>query len=203
MKKSKSQKGIIWICSVALTFTFASLVQSESLWKSGRSLYNFEKPKQVGDSVTILIKEEAQAEQQKNTQKGKELGLNASTTGSAFGFLASFLPLGANAKSDFKNDGKTSSSGSFEAQVTVKVVKIYPNGDLLLKGEKKIRINNDVQDIRVSGIANARDIDPNNTILSTRLANPQIEVLSRVELGDKKEPGIITQALSTVFDWLF
>ena len=120
-----------------------------------------------------------------------------------FSFLGDLLPLTASAKSDFKNDGKTSSSGSFEAEVTVKVVRVYPNGDLLLEGAKKIRINNDVQDIRISGIANPRDIDPANTILSTRLANPQIEVLTRVELGDKKEPGIITQALSTVFDWLF
>lgn len=201
-KKTMLRKAV-WTCSIAFLLSIASLASGESLWGAGSSLYSSEKAKRVGDSLTVVIKEKAQAEQKKNVQKGKALGFDASTSGDALGFLGTLLPLTTGAKTDFKDDDKTSSSGSFEAQVTVKVVKTYPNGDLLLEGEKKLRINNDVQHIRVSGVANPRDIDYNNTVLSTRLADPRIEVLSKVELGDKKEPGIITQTLSAIFDWLF
>lgn len=76
--------------------------------------------------------------------------------------------------------GKTSSnnSSSFSASITVTVIDVYPNGNLLVSGEKQIKINSEHEFVRLSGVVNPRDIKQGNTVESTRVADARIEQIN-------------------------
>jgi flagellar L-ring protein precursor FlgH len=92
---------------------------------------------------------------------------------------------------EFKGNGDSAQSNLLEGDITVTVIDVLPNGYLMVRGEKRIGINQGNEYIKVSGIVRPADIDSNNTVLSTRLADPTL-----VYVGD----GPIASA--NVMGWL-
>jgi flagellar L-ring protein precursor FlgH len=185
----------------ALIFS-ASELKAESLWReaeeeaNGQSIFSETKGHKIGDIITILIIENSTAVQKATTQnkKSSNLGVKAGT-----GPL-SFIPnISSGASGDFSGDGTTSRSGNISAKISARVTKIFPNGNLAIEGKRSIRINDEVQDITITGIARTLDISSENTILSTFLADAQIKYKGNGVVGTVNRPGVIKR----VSDWLF
>jgi flagellar L-ring protein precursor FlgH len=139
---------------------------------------------QVGDSITVLLNETTQASRAQNANL-KRQSSNA-------------LPSGAGATLSGLVDGNTTSSvgtgtadqsASLSGDVSVTVIEVLANGNLVVRGEKQLALTNSSEVIQVSGIVRPEDISRNNTVLSKRLANAQIAYRGSGDLADTAQAG--------------
>ena len=140
----------------------------------------------VGDIVVVVLDEKAQASRTQNTNVERETGNDV-----AAGYLSK-LPIVNNNIGGLKLDGSTitsEASGTADQQATLTgqiaatVVQILPNGNLIVKGEKKLDLSEGSEVIRVAGIVRTEDVAPNGTVFSRRLANAQISYIGSGELN--------------------
>lgn len=176
-----------------------------SLWaKSAGNPYlvRNQKAQRVGDLLTIVIDETATASTSAKTDAKKEsdLGLNGS-----FGFgrdkaVTKGSIVGASDyKSELKGEGKTDRSGRFQATVQAVVENVLDNGTLFVRGRKIITINNEDQEVEISGFVRPDDIRINNTVVSSVMADAEIRYLGKGVIGDKQRGGWGTRIL----DWIW
>ncbi|MFD2448404.1 flagellar basal body L-ring protein FlgH [Vogesella fluminis] len=85
---------------------------------------------------------------------------------------------GSGSASESGSSSNTNSS-SFNTSITVTVIDVYPNGNLLVSGEKQMKINGEHEFIRLSGVINPRDIKQGNNVESTRMADARIEQINQ------------------------
>jgi len=170
-------------------------VIAESLYDQSnyRGLVDDTKAHHVGDSLTVLVIESSSAETKHATNT------NETTSNSASGSTQSDTKsLSVDTASKYKKDGDITRAGKLLARVTVTVHEVLPSGELRIKGEQKIQINDEVQEINLAGNIRPIDIDADNTVLSTKIANAKIVYKGKGYSSDDK-PGFIT----SFFRWLF
>ena len=163
---------------------------SEGFFSGGRSF-------QVGDLITVILAEESRATR---SQTG-ELSRTSSTDIVPPGLkglmgdmgLASGAKLGATTSN--KGNGAAVQDGSLTGSVTVAVVDIMANGNLILRGEKQLALTEGSEIIQVAGVIRPDDIAPNNTVLSRRLANAQITYRGKGDMAAATRAGWGTSAL--------
>lgn len=143
-------------------------------------------PVRVGDLLTVQIRESTTSSNKEDSAGQRNSSINGSIaanlslpffSGAVERKLAGTSLSGSGTASE---QGKTSSnnSSSFNSSITVTVVDVYPNGNLLVSGEKQMKINSEHEFIRLSGVVNPRDIKQGNTVESTRIADARIEQLN-------------------------
>jgi flagellar L-ring protein precursor FlgH len=76
------------------------------------------------------------------------------------------------------------------------VVEVFPNGNLLLQGEREILVNGERQFVTVRGVARPHDISPENTILSGQIAQLELELSGKGIVSEAQHPGILYKVLS-------
>jgi flagellar L-ring protein precursor FlgH len=166
----------------------------------GGSMFTDIKANRVGDLLTVLIYENAEASNS-SAQKTEEKA--DATTGSSGGVgPLNFIPLfGADYTADNKYDGKGTNSrkGSIKARMTVEVVAVRNNGDLVISGTRVISINTEKETMTLSGIVRQADIAPDNTIESSSIANAKIEYTGKGPMADGTKPGLISRILNWIF----
>ncbi len=159
--------------------------QSDAWFGRGRNY-------QVGDIITVLLNESTQAARTQNTDVSRE-AKNSLPSGvsTQVGKMSPFLD-GVNL-----NDNRTSSTGkgkadqqaSLSGSVAVTVVEILANGNLVIRGEKKLGLSEGTEVIQVSGVIRPEDIGPNSTVQSRRLANAQIAYRGSGDLANATKAG--------------
>ncbi|MBN8554903.1 MAG: flagellar basal body L-ring protein FlgH [Deltaproteobacteria bacterium] len=182
----------------------ADTVQA-SLWaKSGGSPYIIrnQRAQKVGDLLTIVIVEDAKATAGAKTDAKRDgsnnLGL---TVGAGQGASTQLGTLSGvmNNKNNFKGEGQTNRSGTFNATVQAVVENVLPTGTLYIRGKKKININNEDQDVEISGFVRPDDIRINNTVISTLLADASIRYSGEGVVSDKQYTGWGTRLLDSIW----
>lgn len=142
-----------------------------------RPLFADRRARHVGDIITINLVERNTAT--KNAKANATRG--SSMTG---GITASSrLPLGglagmnveAGVDSEFAGNGAASANNAFNGTITVSVIDVYPNGNLLVSGEKMLAINQGNEFIRFSGVVDPYTVTATNTVQSTQVADARIE----------------------------
>lgn len=176
----------------------SSSVFAESLYSSERysALVSPRNVPRVGEIVTVLIQESSSARTSAGTNAQTSSGLIASLRGS---FLNDNEDLQANIGSDFAGGGNINRTGQLVATMTVSIIDVSPSGLLHIEGEQLIRLNNEVQEIRLQGVVRPEDIADNNTVLSTRIGNANIEFVGKGLLTNAEKPGLITRVLKWIF----
>jgi len=179
-----------------LAMSAAWHVECGSLYSSDdyRALVNDHRAKQIGDSVVVLVYESAVATNSASTKTNKsaDLSLNATDNHNSIGGKLSN-------NSDTEGGGVERRSGEVVAKVSATVIDVLSSGELVIKGRQQISLNSEAQTIQVEGRVRPVDIDTNNTILSTRMANAKIEFIGQGLLSAREKPGIFTR----IFHWLF
>jgi len=94
--------------------------------------------------------------------------------------------------------GATTRNGSLILDITSHIEDILPNGNLIIRGKKQIRVNDEISEITISGIIRRDDVSSQNTILSSRVANMQIDVKGTGPVSAKTTGGL----LSRLFNFL-
>ena len=182
-----------------LTTLLATTTAADSLW-SPRSPFAFlfadHKACRVGDIITIIISESAQASHTAAVDHEHEAD---SAVGPGNGML-DFIPLvGWGGKSESAAKGTSTRGGTLAARITVSVVGISPNGNLLLEGTHSVKVNEDIQEITITGEVRPRDVSPDNTVLSRYVANAKIEYTGTEPERPTRHSGIITKILNFLF----
>ena len=186
-----------WAATVVLLLSVGIDVQAASLWQDGQdSIFSDTKARNVGDLVTIIIVERTQASQSTEISTGKD----ASTEfGPGLGIL-DFIPLAKAGGRDGRTvGGRNQQGGSLSARMTSRVVEVLPNGNLVIEGQQSLIVNRETQEIIVRGVVRPQDIAPDNTVLSTYIADATISYQGSGILGAQDKPGILTQ----IFNWIF
>lgn len=166
----------------------------------GGSMFTDIKAHRVGDLLTVLIYENAEASNE-SAQKTEETA-DASTSSSGGVGPLNFIPLfGADYEADNNYDGKGTNSrkGSIRARMTVEVVAVRNNGDLVISGTRVISINTEDETMTLSGIVRPVDVAPDNTVESSAIANARIEYTGKGPAANGSRPGLITRVLNWIF----
>ncbi|MCJ2184356.1 flagellar basal body L-ring protein FlgH [Novosphingobium sp. 1949] len=138
-------------------------------------LYQGNRASRVGDPVTILLAETTTASKSVKSSNGKSGG--ASITPPTAGLLSFLNPnaLNASSTSSFSGQGSAAQTSTLAATMSVTIAEVRPNGTALVRGEKKMLLSQGDEWIRFSGIVRLIDIDQDNTIASSRVADAKIE----------------------------
>jgi flagellar L-ring protein precursor FlgH len=159
----------------------------------------------INDLLTVRVVESIEAVGTADAQLTKSSSGRASVTG-LFGvesktpdWLDNTNLVNGTFDTKFKGGGSTTRSGSLTANMTVRVVEVLPNGDLVLEGAREIDINGDLQLVVLTGVVRQADIDRNNIVPSTRIGQLQIRYFGRGLMKDNLRPGWLIRALN----WLF
>jgi len=153
---------------------------------------------QVGDIVTIQLVERTIAAKSNSagTNRDGSVGLTPPTTGPLSLFNPSDVAMGGN--QTFKGKGDAAQSNSLSGEVSVTVAAVYPNGTMLVKGEKLITLNRGDERVQISGIVRAIDITPDNRVLSTRVANAHIRYTGKGEIARASQQGWLQRFFSII-----
>jgi len=153
-----------------------------------RPLFEDRRARHIGDILTIVISEKTQAGKQASSNASKSSEVDASISAVAKLPLKAFQGLGANAEASSQYDDKSAlnSSNTFSGNVTVTVIEVLPNGNLVVAGEKQIALDKGTEYIRLSGVVQPDTIQAGNTVPSTKVADVRIEYRTSAKF-DKAE----------------
>src|SRR3546814_17409660 len=98
----------------------------------------------------------------------------------------------------FRSKGEASQSNAWSGDVSVTVAAVYPNGTMLVKGEKFLTLNRGDERVQISGIVRAIDISPDNRVLSTRVANAHIRYVGKGEIARASRQGWLQRFFSII-----
>lgn len=178
-----------------------------SLWAKSHGnpyLLRNQKAQKVGDLLTIVIMEEASATTSANTDTKRESDLEldgALSLGNAAASQKGVISGTSEYTSEFKGSGTTDRSGSLTATVQAVVEEVLPNGNLFVRGRKVITINNEDQEVEITGFVRPDDIKINNLVNSKAMADAKIRYLGNGVVADKQRVGWGTRLLD--FVWPF
>jgi flagellar L-ring protein precursor FlgH len=197
-------RSLIILIVIFLVIVFVLLpygVKSEQLTGLvSNSLYTDHKAHQVGDLLTVLIYENAQGSNVSESNNKKDNKFEASGT-EGLGALK-FIPLlGASTetKNETKGSGETVRSGNLIAKMTVTVMTVRENGDLVIEGNRIIGVNQDKEMMTLSGVVRPQDITGENTVYSYNIADAKIIYQGKGPSSSSSRPGIF----SRIINWIF
>jgi flagellar L-ring protein precursor FlgH len=186
-----------------------SLDPTGALWKNGDgSLYADIKAYKVGDLVTITVSENSSGTDTGATTTSKAstsqgsiafsgLGIGASGIAKPSGSFA-FGPYNTSFTRTFKGSGSTSQTNAVTAYMTATVIAVLPNGNLVIRGTRWTKVNDQLQQIVLEGVIRPVDISDSNTILSQDVAEAKIFMLGKGPVNQYQKPGWLEQIWNVI-----
>ncbi|GGD63937.1 flagellar basal body L-ring protein FlgH [Croceicoccus mobilis] len=152
----------------------------------------------VGDVLTILLVESTTTSKSVSgkTDKSGSLGLTPPATG-PFAFLSPDA-LKASSSASFKGAGSAGQSSTLAASLAVTIVEVRPNGTALVQGEKQMLLSQGEEWVRFTGIVRLADIDIENTVPSSRVAEAHIEYSGKGAIQRSSRPGWLARFFSII-----
>ncbi|SPE19390.1 flagellar protein of basal-body outer-membrane L ring [Burkholderiales bacterium] len=150
-----------------------------AIFRPNNVVYLFEdrKPRVVGDLLTIQINENTNASQTANSSTEKKTSTVATLpkiTG-VLGHNVNGLNLSASGDNAYNGTGQTASTGVFTGTITVTVIEVLANGNLVVAGDKQIGIRQNSDSLRFTGVVDPALIQPGNIISSTQVADARLD----------------------------
>ena len=187
--------GLIGIASLLP----GTAVSASSLWSDNSptaTIFGDQRARAVGDILTIIVNETSSAIRSGASTNTK----SASASTEKGGGLLGFIPDSSVGQQDnFSTKGSINNTNTARARLTVKVVEVKPNGNLVVSGTQNIRQNGEEQRIVVSGQVRPADIQADNTVLSSNVADAKILFTGKGSIIRKQRPGLLTQ----MWNWIF
>jgi len=191
-------------------YAAAPQARGGSLYEGGGGLFEDDIAQRVGDLLVIRIDERDAASRAGSTKLDKK---DAASYGmpAAVGLLAALQRkypdvdpsqlFATGSEMTFAGSGATQHKGQLTATLPVRVKRELGNGDLFVEGTKVVMIGNDEQHIYVSGIVRRRDIDADNSVPSSRVADAEIEYTGRGDIDDQQRRGWGSRLFAKVWPW--
>jgi flagellar L-ring protein FlgH len=179
-----------------------------SLWQEGRPaslLFTDARALRVNDLLVVKIDEQADAHRTTDTNTDRSSAAAAKID--AFMGLLKKLPssidpnlaIGGSSSNSFQSKGDTGRTEYLTATVPAVVTKVFNNGNLFVEGHRVILVNAEEQHFYISGVVRPIDIDQENTVKSSMVADAQIEFVGRGVLSDNQKPGWFSRMLGWIW----
>ncbi len=154
---------------------------------ASRPLFEDRRARYIGDTITVKITESTTASTTSNAKIDKsnaqKAGLGATT-----GFLSRLLPgsmdFSASSSTAFSGKGEAANKNVFSGNMTVTVIDVMPNGNLLVSGEKMVAVGEAQEFVRISGVVNPSFVDAFNIVESSKIADARIEYKSSGQIAE-------------------
>lgn len=200
-----------WCLAILMAAAYA--VEADSLFtasaeRSGTLISEKTARFEIGDIVTVLVREEIDASTTADTNTKKESDVQSEANANENEFLIARNGMNFINKEELPNwnievenetkaRGKTVRKSILNTTVSCLVTEVFPNGNIRLEGEKTMSVNREDSLLKVSGIVRSRDVTPANTVQSTQMANIQLKLRGKGPLWNNQRRGLITRLL----DW--
>lgn len=191
-----------------------------SLWRESgqKGLFRDLRAREVGDLVTVNIAESSKASKKADTTTSRQSSISAGIN-NALGWetkikdLTSLGNKGVRAavdtnnlfkgslQNDFTGSGETTRDETMTASITARVTSVTPDGNLHIMGTREVKVNLETQFITLTGLIRPEDISPDNTILSSYIADARIAYSGSGPVSDKQRPGWLTRLVDFVFPY--
>jgi flagellar L-ring protein precursor FlgH len=171
------------------------IVENGTLFQArfSNSLFSDLRARRVGDIITVQLNENTNASKSADTQTLKEQTLGVDPI---IGFGNVPIALGGDSiqldlesENEFRGNAQSNQSNNLQGNISVTVVDVLPNQNLVIRGEKWITLNNGDEYIRLTGIIRPADISPQNVIQSTQIANARIQYSGTGSFARAQEKG--------------
>ncbi len=166
-----------------------------SLWRNGsRAFFKDQRAHQVGDILTVIVnitdKAAIENETQRSRKNSQDSGITAFPGSQTQPANAAFPGRLLTTDSSLSNDGKGSVNRqeALQTNVAAVVTQVLPNGNLVVEGKQEIRVNFEMRELKVAGIVRPEDIQSDNTIDSTKIAEARIAYGGRGQITDVQQP---------------
>ncbi|WP_412972724.1 flagellar basal body L-ring protein FlgH [Glaciecola sp. MF2-115] len=187
------------------TMTRDEIVEDGSLFNKAmaNSLYSDVKARRVGDIITVRLSENTNASKSAGTTSSKETSVDLNPIvglgGNVINIGKESIQLGVDSSNDFTGDAQANQSNSLTGNISVTVVEVLPNQNLIIRGEKWLTLNNGDEYIRLTGVIRSADISPTNEIQSTKIANARIQYSGKGSFAQAQEKGWLTKFFSSTW----
>ncbi|HWI82101.1 flagellar basal body L-ring protein FlgH [Ramlibacter sp.] len=157
----------------------------------GHALFEDRRPRMVGDILTVVISEKADASKNSATTASRNGKLEADfgLTPKLLGGLLRGQDASLSADTGLNAKGGANAANTFNGVITVTVTGVLANGNLAVSGEKQMLINQGTEYIRFSGVVNPQTVVGNNTVLSTQVADARIEYSAKGFINEAQTMG--------------
>jgi flagellar L-ring protein FlgH len=169
---------------------------ANSLWRNGsRSFFKDQRAHQVGDVLTVTVNITDQANFANETQRSRaakdDSGITDFVGSKTLGAQAQkILPgriLTTDSTSSYDGKGTIQRQESLQTNVAAVVTQVLPNGNLVVEGKQEIRVNFEMRELIVAGVVRPEDIQSDNTIDSTKIAEARIAYGGRGQITDVQQ----------------
>ncbi len=161
------------------------------------TLFDDVKARRIGDTITIVLNERMQASKSASTDASKASDFNSGNPvlGGQKPTLNGLEVLNNVWKSEqtFAGKGSSSQSNKLNGSITVTVYDVLPNGNLLVRGEKWLTLNQGEEYVQISGIVRPTDIRTNNEVPSYKVADARITYSGNGAVADSNKPGVLAR----------
>jgi flagellar L-ring protein precursor FlgH len=198
-----NRKGFVILTALCLIIA-ANCVRADSIWakrdRNKPALYADDVARKIGDVLTILVTENSTVDNKAKRDLSKDTDKNIKFNGK----LGNFADLGEfgtdatsgnslKSKADYKDERK------FVDRMTVVVVDIMPNGNLVVMGKRQRSIGGDDQTIEISGIVRPSDVKFDNTVKSEQVADFSIVSKNAGVAAPYTKPGFLGRILDVIW----
>jgi len=186
------------LISLLIGGLLSPLLSAESFYdkSSFRPLVADNRAHQIGDNLTVLIVESTQAGTRAGTGSSSAFDSNFDISAGSYDSVEQSkvgAAAGLGYDRDSKDSANTSREGHFSGQLAVRVVDIDEHGMMSVVGMQSLTVNGERQLVRVSGLVRVMDVRADNTVLSTRMSDAQIEFNGKGAVSDGQEPNIFSK----------
>jgi flagellar L-ring protein precursor FlgH len=169
---------------------------ANSLWRNGsRSFFKDQRAHQIGDLLTVTVNITDQANFANETQRSRTVTEDSGITA----FLGSNLLTGkttalpgrlltADATSNSDGKGSIQRQETLQTNIAAVVTQLLPNGNLVVEGKQEVRVNFEMRELIVAGIVRPEDIQSDNTIDSSKIAQARIAYGGHGQISDIQQP---------------
>jgi flagellar L-ring protein precursor FlgH len=178
-----------------------------SLWRNGsRAFFKDQRAHQIGDILTITVNITDKANMENETQRSRK---NTEDSGVTDFMGSKVLPpnakaiipgriLTADSTASSEGKGSVDRKEALQTNVAAVVTQVLPNGNLVVEGKQEVRVNFEVRELIVAGIVRPEDIQSDNTIDSTKIAEARIAYGGRGQITDVQQPRYGQQVLDVL-----
>jgi flagellar L-ring protein FlgH len=168
-----------------------------SLWRNGsRAFFKDQRAHQVGDILTVKVKIDDKAKVENETQRKRTAGDEAAVKDflgktALPGLIKAQVPstlIATESATSMDGKGTTDRKDEINTNIAGVVTQVLPNGNLVIEGRQEVRVNFEVRELVVAGVVRPEDIESDNTIDSTKIAQARIAYGGRGQLTDMQQP---------------
>lgn len=162
------------------------------------ALYEGTRARRVGDPLTIVLVERTTASKSAGSQldSGGGFSITPPSTGNLSLFRPSDIAMSGNR--NFKGSGTADQSNALSGEISVTVAQVFPNGTMLVQGQKRVTLNRGDEFVQIKGIVRPIDIDANNRVASTRVADARIAYTGKGDVARASRQGWLSRFFSAI-----